>query len=115
MWLGRVEYDTLRDALQAHEIELATVKAQLSAETTRREKAELDLERLNDDFRGLVALTAGRIPPKLAPDFEKDPWAEDERQPVTFLSPDPDADTVSGEEILRKLNEGRSEESPFSG
>ena len=110
MWLGRDDYKDMVDSLPAYAVELATLKAQLAAETTRRERAELDLARLNDDFRGLVALTAGRIPPKLAPQFEKDLWAEDTTQPVTFLSPDPDAEAVSGEEIIRALNESRSEE-----
>lgn len=69
-------------------VENATLRAQLDAEVNRRERAELELIRLQDDFKGLVALTAGRIPPKMAPEFTKDLWKEDERLPETFLTPD---------------------------
>ncbi len=68
-------------------VELSRLTAQLEAEVNRRERAELDLNRLQDDFKGLVALTAGRIPPKMAPEFTKDLWKEDERLPETFLTP----------------------------
>jgi|SRR5882724_10221487 len=69
-------------------VEIATLRGQLEAEVNRRERAELELNRLQDDFKGLVALTAGRIPPKMAPEFNKDPWKEDERLPEIFLTPD---------------------------
>lgn len=97
------------------EVELVKLRALLDAETSRRERVELDYSRLNDDFRGLIALTAGRVPPKLAPQFDKDIFAEDETQPVTFLSPDPDEQLVSGEEILRALDDARSEDNTFRG
>lgn len=69
-------------------VKIAQLEAQLAAEVNRRERAELDFQRLQDDFKGLVALTAGRVPPKMAPEFSKDPWKEDERLPETFLTPD---------------------------
>jgi hypothetical protein len=68
-------------------VEIAELKGKLEAEVNRRERAELELNRLQDDFKGLVALTAGRIPPKMAPEFTKDLWAEDQRLPETFLTP----------------------------
>lgn len=77
-------------------VENATLKAQLDAEVNRRERAELELIRLQDDFKGLVSLTAGRIPPKMAPEFTKDLWKEDERLPETFLTPD-DAEMYGAE------------------
>lgn len=76
--------------------EIASLKAQIEAEVNRRERAELELTRLQDDFKGLVALTAGRVPPKMAPEFTKDPWAEDARLPETFLTP-PEEEIFGGE------------------
>lgn len=96
-------------------IRFAKLEAQLEAEVNRRERAELELSRLNDDFRGLIALTAGRIPPKLAPEFDKDLFEEDTRQAVTFLSPDPDDFGISGEEILQAIDEGRLKDDELSG
>ena len=69
------------------EVKIAKLEAQLEAEVNRRERAELELTRLQDDFKGLVALTAGRVPPKISPEFTRDPWAEDGRLPETFLTP----------------------------
>ena len=97
------------------EVELMRLRTTLESETNRRERVELDYARLNDDFRGLIALTAGRVPPKAAPEFDKDIFAEDETQTVTFLSPDPDELGVRGEEILRTLNEARQEDDGFRG
>lgn len=114
-WVGREEYDELQLDIANFRVEIATLQAKLDAETSRRERLELEHARLNDDFRGLIALTAGRIPPKVSPEFDRDPYAEDTTQAVTFLSPDPDADVVDPEEILRALRDARSEESPLSG
>lgn len=109
-WIGRDDLDDIKLDLRNAELKVATLEAQLAAETSRRERVELEYARLNDDFRGLIALTAGRVPPKVAPEFDRDPFAEDESRPVTFLSPDPDDDVVDAEAILRSLNDGRSEE-----
>ena len=88
-----------------HDIDMLKVK--WDYDLLRAEKLELDHARLQDDFKSLVALTAGRIPPKAAPEFDKDIWAEDERQPVVYLSPDPDDIGISGEEILRDIENAR--------
>ena len=114
-WIGREDLDDLKADLKAAELTVVKLEAQLAAETSRRERVELEHARLNDDFRGLIALTAGRVPPKVAPEFDKDPFAEDTRQPVTFLSPDPDEEFPDAEAILRQLNEPPSEEQPLSG
>jgi len=79
-WIGRLEYLNLQ-------VEAAQLRVQLSAEVNRRERAELELARLQDDFKGLVALTAGRVPPRMKPEFERDPFAEDPKQLETYLTP----------------------------
>lgn len=89
MWVSTKDYISLK-------AEVASLKAQLEAEVNRRERAELDFQRQNEDFKSLVALTAGRVPPKMKPEFDKDPWEEDPRLPETFLTP-PDKE-IFGEE-----------------
>ena len=106
-WVGNRDFTRWQDEKTTHRIRIAELEAQLAAETDRRERAELDLARLSADFKSLVAPTAGRIPPKAAPEFDKDIWAEDERQPVVYLSPDPDDIGISGEEILRDIENAR--------
>ncbi len=85
--ITRSEETKLNSDFVELKVEVVSLKAQLEAEVNRRERAELELNRLQDDFKGLVALTAGRIPPKMAPEFTKDLWKEDERLPETFLTP----------------------------
>jgi len=87
------------------EIKVATLVAQLAAEVDRRDRAELELSRLREDFNELVKLTSGRIPPKLAPDFGgKDPFGEDESIPETFLTPDPDElEMAAGEQAVELI------------
>lgn len=114
-WIGKEDLKDLNESVRAMEVELATVKAQLDSEKSRRERVELEYSRLNDDFRGLIALTAGRVPPKIAPEFDKDLFAEDTRQPVVFLSPDPDEPGIDGEAILQAIEEARSEGTNLSG
>lgn len=82
-WIGNAK-------LMEQVAELAKLKAQLAAEENRRERAELELERLRQDFNELTRLTAGRVPPKLAPEFDKDIFREDKTLPEIFLTPDPD-------------------------
>lgn len=81
------ELNAVKTELSETKVSMVRLQAQLEAEIGRRERAELEFSRLQDDFKGLVALTAGRIPPKLTPQFDKDPWAEDNRLPETFLTP----------------------------
>lgn len=114
-WIGNRDFSRWQDEKVTHRIRIAELEAQLAAETSRRERVELELARLNDDFRGLIALTAGRVPPKLAPEFDKDIFAEDETKPVTFLSPDPDEVGISGEEVLRTMNDARLKDDTISG
>ena len=114
-WVGNADFTRWQDEKTTHRIRIAELEAQLAAETDRRERAELDLARLSADFKSLVALTAGRIPPKAAPEFDKDPFAEIESQAVTFLSPDPDELGVNGEEVLRTLAEASLKDDPLSG
>lgn len=102
-WIGNQDFTRWIDERSDARVEIAELKAKLAAEESRRERAEVELSRLNDDFRGLVALTAGRIPPKLAPEFDKDLFRDDESRPVTYLSPDPDGVGVDVEEVLRGL------------
>ena len=106
-WIGNIDFTRWQDEKTTHRIRIAELEAQLAAEMDRRERAELDLARLNADFKSLVALTAGRIPPKAAPEFDKDLWAEDKNLPTVFLSPDPDELGISGEEILRGIEQER--------
>jgi hypothetical protein len=86
-------------------IEVAELKAKLSAEENRRERAELELSRLQDDFKGLVHITAGRVPPRLAPDFGgEDPYREDTSLPETFLTPDPELlEMADGEAAVEQV------------
>lgn len=114
-WIGKEDLEELRIDLRNAELKSATLEVQLAAETSRRERVELEYARLNDDFRGLIALTAGRVPPRVAPEFDRDPFAEDESRAVTFLSPDPDEELVDAEAILRSIDAARSEEQPLSG
>jgi hypothetical protein len=94
-WVGNSDFSRWIDDKTAAQVEIASLKAKLEAETNRRERAELDLERLRQDFNELTRITAGRIPPKLAPEFTKDPWAEDKNQPEIFLTPDPEEIGIS--------------------
>lgn len=68
-------------------IATASLRAHLEAKTSLVERLELELARLQDDFKGLVAITTGRIPPRLKPEFEKDLFAEQTDQEVVYLSP----------------------------
>ncbi len=112
-WIGKEDLDELRDEHTAFQIQIAKLEAQLAAETNRRERVELEFARLNDDFRSLVALTAGRVPPKIAPQFDRDPFAEDETQSVTYLSPDPDDVGFDAAAMLRQLENEREDEAPL--
>ncbi len=114
-WIGNRDFTRWVEEKSDNKILIAKLEAQLAAEVDRRERAELELARLNDDYRGLIALTAGRIPPKLAPEFDKDIFAEDTTQPETFLSPDPDGIGINGEEILRSIEDARLKDDPLSG
>lgn len=114
-WIGNSDFSRWVEEKADSRVRIAELESKLAAETDRRERAELELARLNDDFRGLIALTAGRIPPKLAPEFDKDPFAEIEDQAVTFLSPDPDEVGIAGEEILRALDDSRLKDNTLSG
>lgn len=111
-WVGSVDFTRWQEEKSDHRVRIAQLEAQLASETDRRERAELELARLRDDFKGLVAITAGRVPPKAAPEFDKDLYAEIESQAVTFLSPDPDELGVNGEEILRTLAEASLKDDP---
>ena len=84
------------------EIKLAELRTQLSSEVDRRERVELELSRLRDDFTELVRITSGRIPPKLAPDFGgRDPFEDDPKIPEVYLTPDPEEiGFASGEEAV---------------
>ncbi len=62
-----------------------------------------EIERLRQDFNELSRLTAGRIPPKLAPEFNKDLWAEDKSLPEIFLTPDPDEVGLTVEEAAELM------------
>src|SRR5690348_17480314 len=80
----------LKAEISALSNELSALKGQLQSEIARRERAELDLDRQRDDFNALVRLTAGRVPPKQIPEFNKDIWKDDDSLPEVFLSPDED-------------------------
>lgn len=111
-WVGNRDFTRWQDEKTTDRIRIVELEAKLDAEVNRRERAELDLARLQDDFKSLVALTAGRVPPRAAPEFDKDPYAEIESQAVTFLSPDPDELGIRGEEILRDLAEASLKDDP---
>jgi len=104
-WIGREQHEQNIKILHELEIRFAKLEAQLVAEVDRRERAELDLAKLQDDFKGLVHVTSGRIPPRMAPEFDKDIFAEDTSRPETFLTPDPDEIGIDIEAILRDIDE----------
>lgn len=81
-WVGSLKYVEMVSSI-------AALGAELKGEIARREKAELELERLQMDFRAL-AQKAG--PSRVKAEFDKDPFAEDERLPIVFLSPDPETE-----------------------
>lgn len=82
-WLGRVRYEELLE----QRVTIATLAAKLEAEQSRRNQAETDYARLQEDFKAL-AVKAGRSRSSVQPFFDKDPFAEDERMPTVFLTPD---------------------------
>ncbi len=112
-WIGNRDFTRWVDEKSEAKITIAKLEAQLAAEVDRRERAELDLAKLQDDFKGLVAVTSGRIPPRLSPEFDRDIFAEDTSRPETFLTPDPDEVGINVEEILRDID--APEETNLSG
>lgn len=116
-WIGNRDFSRWVEERTDAKVEIAKLEAKLSAEENRRERAELELERLRQDFNELTRLTAGRIPPKLAPEFDKDIFREDKNLPEIFLTPDPDEVGLSVDlaaELMAKTDgdqraEGRDE------
>lgn len=101
-WVGRAKYDELiRSAIRN---ETRAMNAENLVDLLRA-----DLERLRQDFNELTRITAGRVPPKLSPEFTKDPFQEDRSLPEIFLTPDPDELGVSGEAILNEIERARVE------
>ena len=92
-------------------IKIAQLESQLAAEVDRRERAELDLAKLRDDFNGLVHITSGRVPPRMAPEFDRDIFQEDTSRPETYLTPDPDEIGIDVEAILREIDKPEETES----
>lgn len=74
----------------ALEGEKKVLETRLELEKSERERLQLEFDRLQEDFKSLVALTAGKVPPKLKPEFDRDPFQEDTRLPEVFLSPGED-------------------------
>ena len=70
--------------------------------------AERDLERLSNeynllqaDFKALVAQTAGRLQPRVAPlDLERDPFREIPTIPTEWLTDDSELPDIAAEELL---------------
>ncbi len=113
-WIGREELDTLKrlsDRIMEDRVKIARLETQLAAEVDRRERVELDYAKLQDDFKGLVHVTSGRVPPRMSPEFDKDIFAEDTSRPETFLTPDPDEIGINVEELLRDLDQPEETES----
>lgn len=91
-------------------VELAAVKAQLAAEEGRRERAELELERVRQDFNTVVAMLGNRANAQTTRAFDKDPFAEDSSQTDTFLSPIP-GEFVDPDTFIEALRKDEAEES----
>jgi hypothetical protein len=98
-WLGRLEYDKLMN-------ELAELRVKYSFEQTRSDKLELEKERYRQDFNELVLITAGRVPPRMSSmGLDRDPFAEREDLPETYLTPDPDESGINIEQALKAMSE----------
>ncbi len=110
-WIIREELDRITNSILEYNVKIARLEAQLTAEVDRRERAELDLAKLQDDFKGLVHVTSGRGPPRMAPEFDRDIFAEDTSRPETYLTPHPDEVGINVEEILRDIDEPEEIES----
>lgn len=97
-WPGNVERD----------VKIASLEAQLIVEQSRRERAELELDRTRQDFNELVRITAGRVPDRTRSlGLDKDPFAEVIGED-TYLTPDPDETVISLPELERRLAEDES-------
>lgn len=106
-WIGKDALIALNRIADEHielRIKAAKLETALAAEVDRRDRAELDLSRLQDDYKRVISETVGRIPPKLSPEFDKDIFAEDTSRPETFLTPHPDEIGIDAEAILRDIN-----------
>jgi hypothetical protein len=96
------KHERLREEVQEFKIRLAL-------EEDRRQRAELELDRLRSDFQELVRITSGRVPPRMGtPLLDKDPFAEikggDE-----YLTPSEDEIVFTLPELEKKLQEPTSE------
>lgn len=88
-----------------YKVRIAELEAQLAAEEGRRERAELELERVRQDFNTVVAMLGNRANAlQSQPLFDRDPFAEDSTQLDTFLTPAP-GDFVDPESVLEELSE----------
>lgn len=88
----------LEKALRVRRKQVMTADARVADLQSRADRAELELDRLRSDFQQLILLTAGRVPPKLSPEFDKDPFAEVDRL-VEYLTPDPEETVMVTDEI----------------
>lgn len=71
-----------------------------------------DLERMREDFNELTRITAGRVPPKLSPEFTKDPFQEDRSLPEIYLTPDPDDIDLTVEQAQELMAQTDGAENP---
>jgi hypothetical protein len=89
--------------------EVQELKIRLALEEDRRQRAELELDRLRSDFQELVRITSGRVPPRMGtPLLDHDPFAE-VKGGDEYLTPSEDEIVLTLPELEKKLQEPTSE------
>lgn len=106
---GRIA--ALEKALRIRRKQVDAAETRVSDLQSRADRAELELDRLRSDYQQLILLTAGRVPPKLAPEFDRDPWREDPKQLVEYLTPDDDEAAM----VLPNIHEAVTQDGSSEG
>jgi hypothetical protein len=89
--------------------EVQELKIRLALEEDRRQRAELEFDRLRSDHQELVRITVGRVPPRMGtPLLDKDPFAEIQGGDE-YLTPSEDEMVLNLPELEKKLQEPTSE------
>ena len=87
-----------------YSVEIGRLETKLIMEEARRERAELELERMRQDFNTVVSMLGNRAQARQTSPLERDPFAEIETNLDVFLSPAPD-EFVDPEDFIAKLEE----------